>query len=68
MDSLSVDAISHEEADKLSPHGGILWGTNAQEHSQRARSLLGWAPTAKSLEEEIPDTVQLEARKLGVKL
>ncbi|PLB53801.1 NAD dependent epimerase/dehydratase family protein [Aspergillus steynii IBT 23096] len=67
VESPSVDAISHDEADKLSPHGGILWGTNAQEQSQRARSLLGWNPTGKSLEEEIPDTIQLEAKRLGLK-
>ena len=58
--------ISHDEADILSPHAGVLWGTNAQQDSQRARRLLGWSPTGPSLEEDIVETVKVEAQRLGL--
>ncbi|PYI09774.1 NAD dependent epimerase/dehydratase family protein [Aspergillus sclerotiicarbonarius CBS 121057] len=65
-DSTSVVEISHAEADSLTPHGGVLWGTNAQQVAQRARQYLGWVPAGRTLEEEIPATVLAEAEKLGL--
>lgn len=59
----AVTEISHEEADRISAHAGILWGTNARQMSQRARQLLGWTPTAAFLGEEIPNTVRIEASR-----
>jgi nucleoside-diphosphate-sugar epimerase len=64
IESATVKEVGHEEADKLSSHGAVLWGTNAQQNSQRARQLLGWQPKGKSLEEEIPETVRVEAARL----
>ncbi|KAL4786868.1 NAD(P)-binding protein [Aspergillus varians] len=61
----SVRSVEPQEADKLSAHGAILWGTNAQQNSQRARQFLGWQPKEKSLEEAIPETVQDEAHLLN---
>lgn len=58
--------ISHEEADSLSGHASVVLGTNAQEKAQRARKYLGWNPTGISLEEEIPNTVHVEASRLGL--
>ncbi|GKZ36082.1 hypothetical protein AbraIFM66950_006989 [Aspergillus brasiliensis] len=66
-DSESVTEISHEEADTLTPHGGVMWGTNAQQVPQRATKYLGWVPEGWTLEEEIPHTVLAEAQKLGLK-
>lgn len=63
-----VSEIGHEEANKLSPHGGVLWGTNARQNSQRARQLLGWCPKGRSLESDIPDTVEEEEAKRLVKI
>lgn len=60
-----VKQISHHEADSLSPHGGVLWGTNAQEQAHRARKYLGWTPTEGPVEEEIPKTVHAELLRLG---
>jgi nucleoside-diphosphate-sugar epimerase len=65
IESATVREVGHEEADKLSSHGAVLWGTNAQQNPQRARQLLGWQPNGKSLEEEIPETVRVEAARLG---
>ncbi|PYH96500.1 NAD(P)-binding protein [Aspergillus ellipticus CBS 707.79] len=67
VESTAVEQISHAEADSLTPHGGVLWGTNAQQLTQRARRYLGWVPEGRSLEEEIPFTVLAEAQKLGLK-
>ncbi|GLB09469.1 hypothetical protein AtubIFM57258_005391 [Aspergillus tubingensis] len=66
-ESESVTEISHEEADALTPHGGVLWGTNAQQVAQRAAKYLGWVPEGRTLEEEIPNTVLAEAQRLGLK-
>ncbi|RAK89763.1 NAD dependent epimerase/dehydratase family protein [Aspergillus costaricaensis CBS 115574] len=66
-ESDSVTEISHEEADALTPHGGVLWGTNAQQVAQRAAKYLGWVPEGRTLEEEIPHTVLAEAQRLGLK-
>jgi nucleoside-diphosphate-sugar epimerase len=65
IESPLVSEIDHVQADKLSPHGGVLWGTNARQNSQRARRLLGWCPNGRSLESDIPDTVEQEAKRLG---
>lgn len=64
----SVKQISSAEADSLSPAGSVLWGTNGKEQAQRARTSLGWKPKGRSLEEEIPGTVQAEADSLLGKL
>ncbi|GIK06741.1 hypothetical protein Aspvir_002391 [Aspergillus viridinutans] len=64
IESPLVSEIDHEAADKLSPHGGVLWGTNARQNSQRARKLLGWCPGGRSLESDIPDTVEEEAKRV----
>ncbi|KAL4863614.1 hypothetical protein BDV12DRAFT_177307 [Aspergillus spectabilis] len=65
IESSAVKQLHHEEADKLTGHAAVLWGTNAQQNSQRARQLLGWEPKGKSLEEEIPETVRVEAVRLA---
>lgn len=59
--------ITHKEADELSPHAGILLGTNAREEAQRARRLLDWVPNANPLDKEIPEAVRVEAERLGLK-
>ncbi|KAF9894022.1 hypothetical protein FE257_008994 [Aspergillus nanangensis] len=66
VDSNEVNEVSASEADSLTAKGSVFWGTNAQQDSQRARRLLGWAPQGLSLEEEIPTTVRVEATSLGL--
>jgi hypothetical protein len=65
-DSASVKSISYDEAENLSDHAGILWGTNAEQRSQRALQLLGWSPKADSLEKDIPAIVRAEAASMGL--
>lgn len=66
VDSTSVEELTHQEADELSPHAGILWGTNAREQAQRARTLLGWVPKANPLEKEILEAIRVETKRLGL--
>ena len=66
--SPTVQDIDVDTADKLTAHGAVLWGTNAQYEAYRARELLGWKPRGSSLEEEIPRTVLEESSRLNSKL
>ncbi|KAL1640209.1 hypothetical protein SLS58_007160 [Diplodia intermedia] len=65
-DSLDVEALSAEEADKLVGHASVLLGTNARCDARRAAEKLGWKPQYQSLEQAIEETVRDEAGKLGV--
>ena len=55
-----VESISADEIDKLSSHASAILGTNAREHAQRAKKILGWSPHNHSLEDEIPKAVKAE--------
>ncbi|KAK1145262.1 hypothetical protein N8T08_004415 [Aspergillus melleus] len=61
--SPEVQEIDAEAADKLTAHGAVLWGTNAQYQAVRAREHLGWKPLGPSLEEEIPRALLEEASR-----
>ncbi|PSN64165.1 NAD(P)-binding protein [Corynespora cassiicola Philippines] len=59
----SVDTIINaKEADELSGHASVLWGTNAISRSSRAQANLGWQPLRPSLGDEIRGIVQREGR------
>lgn len=66
IQNADVEQLAPEEADKLTPHASVILGTNARVEARRAREVLGWKPVQKSLEEEIPETLQAEAERLGV--
>lgn len=66
IQNVDVEQLAPEEADKLTPHASVILGTNARVEARRAREVLGWKPAQKSLEEEIPETLQAEAERLGV--
>lgn len=61
MKSPGVAEIDATTADRLTPHGSVIWGTNAQYQAIRARELLGWFPQAHGIDEEIPRVVSSEA-------
>ncbi|KAF2262080.1 NAD(P)-binding protein [Lojkania enalia] len=61
-----IDKISPDEADKLTTMGSYLWGMNSRCKAIRAKKLFGWEPKQKSLEQLLPDIVDLEARELGL--
>ncbi|KAF1344455.1 NAD dependent epimerase/dehydratase family protein [Delphinella strobiligena] len=62
----TVISVTPDEANKLEPYGAVIWGANSRGRAYRAGKLLGWKPSHSSLEEEIPATVEVEARKLGL--
>ena len=67
ISSSSADkVINAEEADALTAHGAVLWGTNAILRSTRARQHLGWNPAGPSLSQEVPAIVSSEAKRLGL--
>ncbi len=61
-----VVSLSTEEANRLRPHGSLLWGANSRGTAIRARKLLGWSPRGKSIETETTQLVQEEAKRLGL--
>lgn len=63
-----IDEVLGDEANTLLPHGTVLYGTNARSNARRAKELLGWKPEygAEGLVEEIPKSVEVEAKSLGL--
>ena len=57
-EAAEIDATT---ADRLTPHGSVIWGTNARYQAIRARELLGWFPEQHGIDEEIPRVVLSEA-------
>ncbi|KAK4982202.1 hypothetical protein LTR50_007807 [Elasticomyces elasticus] len=60
-----VERYEFEAANNVSDMGGRLWGANSRPRAVRARKLLGWTPKGKSLKDEVPETVSVEAKKMG---
>jgi nucleoside-diphosphate-sugar epimerase len=67
INSAEVDHLSKDEADKLTNAGSYLWGTNSRCKAIRANKLFGWTPKQTSLSDLLPEIVEDEARKLGLK-
>ncbi|KZF22807.1 NAD(P)-binding protein [Xylona heveae TC161] len=61
-----VEQLSTEEANAIHPFGAILWGSNSRGKARRARELLGWSPKERSLEKELPEVVESEAKLQGL--
>ena len=52
---------------KLHPYGNVIWGSNSRSKAIRARQLLGWSPKERSLLQAIPEAVDIEAKRKGLK-
>ncbi|EXJ92727.1 hypothetical protein A1O3_01279 [Capronia epimyces CBS 606.96] len=61
-----VESLSQDEVDRIFVHGKYQLGTNSRGVSVRAKKLLGWKPTMRSIQDELPDAVESEARLLGL--
>lgn len=59
--------MSRELAFEKGGFNAVSWGLNSRGLAKRARKVLGWKPTGKSLNECIPDIVDGEAKILGMK-
>ena len=64
MGEVKTETLSYDE---VMAHGGNrTWAANSKGVAQRAAKYLGWQPRERSLLDEIPDTVALEAARLGI--
>lgn len=62
-----VKNLDVDEAMEIAGFDAVSWGLNSKGFARRARKYLGWSPKERSLEEEIPDIVESEAKELGLK-
>ena len=62
--SLQEKKMSRDTAQKQAGFEAVSWGMNSRGKAERARKVLGWRPSAPSLEEEIPGIVQAEHERL----
>jgi nucleoside-diphosphate-sugar epimerase len=62
-----VNAMEPEKAKEQAGFEAFSWGLNSKGFAKRARKVLGWKPTGKSLKECIPEIVDGEAEMLGLK-
>lgn len=60
-----LHSLTTEEANKMTTWGAALWGANSRGRAIRARKLLGWECKAPSLKDEVPLTVEVEAKTIG---
>ncbi|KAF4969158.1 hypothetical protein FSARC_3534 [Fusarium sarcochroum] len=63
--TLEVEELWKPEVDTALPAGSVFFGSNARSKPRRATEVLGWKPTEKGLDVEIPRAVaeEAEARK-----
>lgn len=59
-----VSSLSPQEVDAMRVFGALMLGTNSRGEAIRAKKLFGWEPTRPSLWEELPSSVQSEAKRL----
>lgn len=62
--SLEKKTLSREAALEQAGFEAESWGMNSRGKALRARKVLGWKPSAPSLEESIPEIVQKEYERL----
>ncbi|CCX04391.1 hypothetical protein FPQ18DRAFT_352849 [Pyronema domesticum] len=61
-----IDYLDNEEILKLHPFGHVAWGTNSIGKAERAKKLFDWTPDQKSLSETLVESIQVEAKALGL--
>lgn len=54
--------IDAAQADSMSGHAAILWGTNARTRAVKARQKLDWRPSERALADTLPQLVRSEAK------
>ena len=66
LSSADVESLTADQVQGLFPGGQYYVGTTSRGNAIRAKKLLGWKPSRHSIFEEVPDTVDHEARLLGL--
>lgn len=62
--SADVEKLSVEDAIAVHPWAPLLWGGNCRSRGDRIRAL-GWEPSARKIEEYLPEMVDFEIKSLG---
>ncbi|KAF5686297.1 nucleoside diphosphate sugar epimerase [Fusarium circinatum] len=65
IDSDETKVLDVDEAQKKLGFQALSWGLNSRGEAKRARKYLGWKPVGESLEEWIPESVKIEAKRLN---
>ncbi|KAF5561826.1 nucleoside diphosphate sugar epimerase [Fusarium phyllophilum] len=65
IDTDETKVLDVDEAQKKLGFQALSWGLNSRGEAKRARKFLGWKPVSESLEEWIPESVQIEAKRLN---
>lgn len=68
LSELKFETLDVERAKEYAGFESLSWGLNSRCRSQRAREILGWNPSRPSLEEELPDIVDGEWKRLQTSL
>ncbi|CAG1963993.1 unnamed protein product [Fusarium graminearum] len=64
IDSDETKVLDVDEAQEKLGFQALSWGLNSRGDAKRARKYLGWKPESPSLEEWLPEAIQVEARRL----
>lgn len=59
------DVLTSKDAPGF-PGGNITWAANSNGVAERAHKLLGWTPKGRSLQDDVPQQVADEAKRLGI--
>ncbi|KAH7208256.1 hypothetical protein BKA60DRAFT_599336 [Fusarium oxysporum] len=65
IDSDETKVLDVDEAQKKLGFQALSWGLNSRGEAKRATKFLGWKPVGESLEQWIPESVQIEAKRLN---
>lgn len=60
-----IDILTAKDAPGF-PDANITWAANSRGEAARSRKLLGWTPKGRSLQDDVPQQVADEAKRLGI--
>jgi nucleoside-diphosphate-sugar epimerase len=64
IDNDETKVLDVDEAQEKLGFQALSWGLNSRGEAKRARKYLGWKPVSPSLEEWLPEAIQVEAQRL----
>ena len=64
VQSLEKRSLSKDSALEQAGFEAVSWGLNSRGKAERARKVLGWKPTASSLEDSLPEIIKSEYERL----
>lgn len=64
--SNEVKSITPEEANELMEGSAMVLGLTSKANAIRANKVFGWTPTERTIQEEVPNAVEYEAKNMGI--